>query len=385
MIKSGSGTVFIWSEGFPFKYSASNEKNFLIAKSLTINGYNVFLVSKLNFINNSNLVGEVEGVKYINFCSSKYKNKYLNYVNATIKEFKHLYKAKKIYKNVYVLYSYTSFIYLIYFSLFCKFCRIKTIINIMEWHIAVSSNLNILKRTNAYLFDKFAIHMADGVITISDFIKKKLTEINIKKSIIKIPILTDINKIDQVLSKNNLTKPYLLFCANSGYLEGVRLVIKSFIEYVNESQKDLELVLIINGDLSSLKKQNNSNIKIISNIDFNALISYYKNAEVVFAPLRNTTQDIARYPQKIAEYCACSKAIISNKIGQVGIDFTHLDNIYFADEFNVCSYKKALNELLSNKNLKESIETNARKKSELYFDYKLYSNKLETFLSSLSK
>lgn len=379
------GEVFIWSEGFPFKFSASNEKNFLLAKALKISGYKVYLVSKIKYKDGSSLSGEIEGVNYLNFHSTKFKNKFANYISSSINELNFILNTKKKNKKTYVLYSYTSFAYLFIYIFYCKLFQIKTILNIMEWHIGVMENANAFKKINAYLFDRFTILLADGAITISDFIKSKLEKSSSKKGIIKIPILTDIYKIDQIQTRNNMQKPYALLCANIGYLSGINLIVDSFKSYINESKNELNLILIINGKLPDQIKWKNENIITLNNIEYNDLIKYYKYAEIVFAPLNNSLQDIARFPQKIAEYCACGKAIISNQVGEVGQNFKHLIDIYFANDFSVETYKKAIYDVLSDKNLKSNLERNSRKNCEINFDYRNYSTKLDVFLSNMFK
>lgn len=388
--EKSKSVVVIWSEGYPYKLSASNTKNYLLGKSFIHAGYYVFLTSKLPFRKNGKNAGTFKGVQYINFQKYNENISILAYLKALIKECLFLKKLKKKYGRVYLVTSYVPFlIYLIYYP-FCKINKIKIVLNIMEWHIAVYKNSSLLKKINAFLFDNMAVLLADGAIVISDYIYKELRKKNQPKPLIKIPILTDLEKIDKVQKDMFKEYPYLLYCGGIEYDEIIDKIIKGYDKYIgSETSLKCHLIMIVNGKndkiekLSSLSAANYSNVHILSNLNFDDLIRHISNAELLFAPLRNNAQDEARYPQKIAEYSACIKPIISNSIGQVGIDFSHKNNIYFAEDISEGSIAKAIREILNNKLLSLRISSNARKKCESLFDYKIYSEKLNKFLSYL--
>ena len=124
-------------------------------------------------------------------------------------------------------------------------------------------------------------------------------------------------------------------------------------------------------------------IHIYSNLEFNELIGIYKNAEILLIPLRNNNQDKARYPHKIGEYAICSKPIISNKIGQVGIDFEHLKNIYFANDYSAGSISQAIIALVNDKELMKNLGMNARLNGEKLFNKENYFVETQNFIDRL--
>lgn len=383
--------VIIWSEGFPYKHSASNEKNFLIAKSLMNVNIDVILVSKTPFRSEYHNEGIFDGVAYKNFSLGDRKRKYLKYFFAIISELSYLKKLKKEYNSVFLFYSYIFFPIVLLYALFGKLYKFKLVLNIMEWHVAVFKKLSIHKRLNSYLFDNFSATISSGVIVISSFIAKKLNKQISNDKIILIPALCDMNKIACIPSNKKGDEGYILYCGSIGYYEVISFIVKCYMEIQQEIHQNL--VLIIHGDIIQIDKLRkwtesltcSSRIKIYNSLLYNDLIAYYKSSDILLIPLRDTDQDKARYPQKIAEYAACGVPIISNKIGQVGIDFEHKKNIYFSEDFSSKMFIKSISEVLKNRDLANEIGNNALLIGKNYFDCYVYSKPLKEFLNRVEK
>jgi glycosyltransferase involved in cell wall biosynthesis len=384
--------VVVWSEGFPYKLSAFNEKNSLLGKSLSDAGYNVYLTSKLPFQNDHRFYGLVDNINYISTHKKDIKPSKTSYFFSVIKELHLLNKLQKKHDKTFLIASYTSFIVFIIYAVFCKICKIKLILNIMEWHISVYKTHGIAHRINAYLFDRLANVFSSGSIVISDFIYNEFIKMQSSDKIIKIPILTDIKQIDQVSNKSPFQFNFFLYCAGIGYIEAFNVIKKSFQIFHDKNPNTRNhLVLILQGPKSEIElvRQTLTDSKltdlihVLSEVTYEALIQLYKNADILLVPLQNTIQDAARYPQKIAAYSACRKPILTNSVGQVGIDFQHGTDVFFADDFTAAAFADAYEIILNNKVLTETISTNARKKCETSFNYTNYTNKLDEFFKKL--
>jgi len=262
----------------------------------------------------------------------------------------------------------------------------------MEWHLALLKGANITKRINAYFFDHFAARVSRGAIVISDYIYFKLASQKKNNKIIYIPVLTDIEKIDENDNSVNLGYKYFLYCGNIGYYDVVNLILDAYFVYrsLNPSYKE-HLILVLSGENKLIDNFRSSidayvlskDVNILSNIDYNILISLYKNSELLLIPLRESEQDKARYPQKIAEYSASGVPIVSNKVGQVGKEFSHKEDIYFADDFSSKSIAKAIQELMNDSELRNKIANKAKEKCLNLFDYKNYILKSREFIENL--
>lgn len=384
--------VVIWSEGFPYEISASNEKHKLIAKAITEAGYDVYLVSKRPYHDVKETYGVSEGIKFINFHKKEVQLSYLSFLNSTFKEFCFLKKLRSKYNRVYLIGNYSPFIIYFSYSIVCKLFNIKLVLSIMEWHISLYKNSGLVKKCNAFLFDKLAIHMSKGSIVISDMIFKNLSKSLNEEKIILIPALTDIHRIDQVIKEKIFPFKYILYCGALSYKEVITTIILGFNKLVELGfNNEIHLILVLQGSPDQLNSFNaglenikcKNRIHVFSKLDYSSLIQYYKNAEVLMVPLRDTIQDKARYPQKIAEYTACEKPIISNEIGQVGTDFKHNHDIFFATDYSSEAICDSLKEVLSNLDLYQKLAINARIKCENYFHYSNYTKELDGFLNRL--
>jgi glycosyltransferase involved in cell wall biosynthesis len=372
--------VVIWSEGFPYKFSASNEKNKLLALAFANETTEVLIISKGFPPANKDAEGKFESVPF-KFMMYKKQNFVRLLLISTTREIKMLSKLKREHTKVILLASYTPIIYYAIFGLFAKILKYKLVLNIMEWHIAQHEKSSLVKKINPYLFDKFAFRFSSAAITISDYIESKLRSQKKISAIVKIPAITDLEIIQGLQFKSLNLKPYLLYCGNIGYKEVIDMLIDAYTYYLlNHSNSTLAFKLVLNGSKNQIEqlrkkirlKKLENHIEILQSLEYELLISYYKNAAILLIPLRNSDQDAARYPQKIAEYAACGRPIISNRIGQVGIDFTHKKDIYFAESFNSIEYEKVIKNLLNNENLATNLGRNVTVLSQNLFDFRLY-------------
>lgn len=384
--------VIIWSEGFPVKKNAINEKNSLIAKALILSDYDVYLTSKSFFSEEYRNGGELDQIRYRNFSCHRNTPHILNYVNAIFNEMRFLISLKKKYNNIYLIGSYSPIIIFFLYSIFSKISRVKFVLSIMEWHIAAHKELPFHKRINAFLFDNYAVLLSSGVIAISELIISNLSKISPRSKYVLLPALTDCQKIYEIHNSAPPDFPYILYCGGVGYSEVIELILDSFEGLCKgENNLGIHLIMVLHGNqknyeslITKIKARTNfEKVHIFNDLDYTDLIKKYKNATALLVPLRNTVQDIARYPQKIAEYAACGRPVISNKIGQVGTDFLHKRDIYFANSFISADLENAISEILKDKKMAEIISINARKKAENYFDYRHYSIKLGQFLKNL--
>ena len=110
-------------------------------------------------------------------------------------------------------------------------------------------------------------------------------------------------------------------------------------------RQDIDLILVLNGKLSDRIRDIcllNDSIIVVSKLDYDVLIGMYKGALALLIPLRNTPQDCARYPQKITEYLASGRPIISCQFGEIGRHFSHGVDALLAVDFDVERYAEMM-------------------------------------------
>lgn len=378
--------IVVWAEGFPLKISASNGQNSSLAALFKDSNCDYTLTSKSYYKN-----WDKNPKPNVIFFNTK-NNSFVNYIIAIIKEIQFIRNLRKDYSKVVLLASYTNFFIYLFYSIICHLLKAKLILNIMEWHIAQFKYSSLIQKLNPYLFDNIAFRISDGAIVISSYLVKELSKQNKNKKILRIPVLSDIKKIDSIKGGPNICDKYFAYCANIGYIEIINLIIEAFEIFIQQSlNEDYKLFLVLNGDPIEIGNVKNSiaempygkRISVFSLLEYSKLIQLYKKADILLLPLRDTEQDKARYPHKIGDYTICGRPIISNKIGEIGNEFEHKNDIIFSDSFDAHSLAKSMLTLVNDKDLKNRIGVNARFKGETLFDRSIYAKETYEFINNL--
>jgi glycosyltransferase involved in cell wall biosynthesis len=252
----------------------------------------------------------------------------------------------------------------------------------MEWHIAIPSK-NIFVLINKYLFDYFAFKMSNIAIPISPYIDTKIKKINPSLKTFLLPSITDFKKIDSIPNNVHLGEKYVLYCGNLGYMEVIDFVINSF----SRIESDINLVLIVNGKqkdflrLQEVLNQYNliERVTILTDLSFSSLIAYYKSAVALLIPLRDSEQDLARFPHKISEYIAAKRPIITTNFGPVN-EMLNANELVVSDSYNVFSYAKKIDFVCNNPVKTSSMAFNAYLSGKYIFDYESYVDRMKEFL-----
>jgi hypothetical protein len=112
-------------------------------------------------------------------------------------------------------------------------------------------------------------------------------------------------------------------------------------------------------------------------------LALYKTADVLMIPLRNTLQDIARFPHKIGEYSAAKRPILTTNLGEPNLYFEDGVSAILADEFSQSSYLKKLSAIVTSKKKLDEIGLEGYKIGINNFDYHAQGNALIRFISNL--
>lgn len=234
-------------------------------------------------------------------------------------------------------------------------------------------------KLNAYLCDNFGAKFWDASICISNYLEKKTKQVSENIPTIKVTPICDFSFFEGIDAKKT-DKPYLLFCGSAAYTEVVQLIIHSYRTSNISKEKALKLVLSGNDNKLSDIRTQNPDLEILSNLDYKELIAYYKGATGLFIPLRDTVEDVARFPNKICEYLASHGLIITTQIGEVPYYFNDKDTAVIAPDFSVESVSKCLDWIEDNANEIEYIKEKAYRIGLSYFDLKANEIMLEDFL-----
>lgn len=284
--------------------------------------------------------------------------------------------------HVDIIHIYTEHFYnLLLYRILSRLISAKTVCQYVEYS-SFFNHKNFLNRINCKLYDKYIPKLCDGIIPISVFLDNKIKEINPLAKTIKVNPLCDFKFFSSVTPKQ-LDKPYLLYCGSITYFDAIDLVSRAYNDSCISKMKDI--VFVLSGSKDRIKEfaDKNPNYIILSKLEYNDLIAYYKGAFALLIPLQNKITDIARYPNKVGEYLASNGLIITTDVGEISYLFKDGINAIVADEFDVSQLTKKMNDLeLGNYNI-STIKDNAYEIGLQYFDIVSYRMRMNVFLRSL--
>ena len=381
--------LFCGLSGIPNKASASINRYMAIGQALSLN-------NEVIFVNRFPLYKESEqqsvetntSFKIIDATNIKYrpqsffKRNFIKYVSF-IFEYQTIKKINKEQKidwfNVYTQF----FGLLLFYCFLSKIFSFKTILHYVEFR-SMFKKRTWLFRINDFLFDKFAVFLCDKIIPISTTLNRHILTLKRTAHTLIIPPICDFKYFDSIKPEVSDRK-YFVFCASTSYEEVFLFIIKSFLK-INKSS-EITLHLVINGDITNqtikqLLEANKEIIFVFSKLEYKKLIAKYKGSVAQLIPLRNSIQDCARFPQKICEFLASNRPIITTGFGEINHYFMDNINAIVATDYEINSYSKKMEWVLNNPNKLQTIANNSYIFGLNHFDTYSYSSKIELFLSA---
>lgn len=377
--------LFCGGSNYPSNDNAPTNRYIAIAKVMGFENEIIF-VNRIPVLEKKSFSGEVE-FDVIDVSGQKYRpesflKRSLFKLFSPVFEFLTIRKLSKE-KKVDWVNIYTQFFGLCLFYYFLsKLFRFKTILHYVEIRSQIKGRSFFL-RCNDYLYDNYVMFLFDRYIPISHFLDRHLKEKNTKVNTLIIPPICDFQFFNAVESAKQFDVPYLLYCGSAAYSEVILFIIESFKKI--KSIDTIHLHLVLNGikseQIKNLLEQNEDRIKVFSSLEYTDLIGLYKSSLALLIPLRNIEQDQARFPQKIAEYIAAEKVIISTNFGEVKHYFQDLNNAVLADEYDTESYSNKMDWVIENKLNLSDIEFKAYETGKKHFDIIAYRKGVAIFLS----
>ena len=329
-----------------------------------------------------------DGLSYLNASYLPYRppnflSRNLNKISGNFAEFFFLLLHKNKIQSA-IFYG-SSFGELLYYRTLSKVFGFKLIIQYVELRSAISNDRNFLFKWNNRMFDCYCHKFCDGAIAISEYLKNHLAEKNPDLPIIKVPALCDFDEFASIPTAANTEGPYLMYCGTIEYYQVVEFIVDLFGRLKQEALFSGYLILVVSGGneekMSALKtmivaKGLRQYVQIKSNIEYSDLINLYRNAKMLFIPLRKTLQDIARFPHKIGEYTAAKRPVVSTNIGEVAYYLDDMRSALLADNFDLDAYCKKLRTVIADDDLLNEIGSNGYRIGFEHFHYKNYETPL---------
>jgi glycosyltransferase involved in cell wall biosynthesis len=199
--------------------------------------------------------------------------------------------------------------------------------------------------------------VADGIVVLSEYLRKKAQCFKKDDSIIKVHGGADLDYI-QYYSDNSeikktlgISQEFLTF----GYLDAYDKALselKYFIEAFVELKDILKLKLIVFGVKlnSEISEKLGNGLINIEWIDFSRDASKFACVDVFLMLKEDNIVNTAGWPNKIGEYMACGRPILLNPVGEM-IEFAKLhSDAFFITENNQKAIKKIMMKIYEHKN-----------------------------------
>lgn len=232
---------------------------------------------------------------------------------------------------------------LVFYALISKLLNAQAVHHYVELRSAIPS-IGLI-RINHFIYDAIAPKIVKRHLAISQSIENHISKKKLfgSKMVSIVPPICSFSKLSRIEAGSNCVKPYFLFCGSSDYFDTAKIVVDSF--RATQDRHQLDLILIISGkhrkricDYCTEDKR----ISIQYNLPYADLIGLYKSAHALLIPLRRTLQDEARYPQKICEYLASQRPIITTQVGDVSRDFENGVTAFIANDCSIASFSNEI-------------------------------------------
>ena len=320
----------------------------------------------------------------------------------TIKDLKSI--LRKDCKNLIVLEMPDFHIFLIYVSL-ARVLNYKIAVISHEWGPTVKT-VHFLRKPSVWLFTKYFGRLVDGILPISEYIIERIRHFN--KPFLKVPVLADFEskefhvkttnsfKTDTTLETSlqvdaeNAKDKYFLYCVYAAYTRVIFKIIDAFSEF-KRIGGIYGLSLVLAGSKEQIgivesyieKVGMSKDIQIFSKIPYTQLLVLYAHASGLIIPLDpDSSQDSARFSQKIAEYLSSGSPIITNNVGEIKYYFEDKKNCILCD-YRIDGFCKAFMWIAANPEASEQIGINGYELGRTEFNYLDFGKKIHDFFQNL--
>ena len=380
--------LFCGLSGIPNNSAAPINRYLALANSLSDENEIIFInripILQESFQHNQN---DLKNIKVIDSSGIKYRPKSFikrNWIklNSFFFEYRTISKLSKE-KNIDWINVYTQYFSLcIFYFLLSKIFHFKIILHYVEFRSKIKGR-NLLYRLNDNLFDRYAFNLCDKIISISTFLNDHILQTKPDSKSIVLPPICDFGYFDSI-KEETIEDKYFVYCGSASYEEVLLFIIQSFLRVENKTAIKLHLVIsgkIVNPDINRLIESNKDSIQLFSRLEYERLISKFKGSLAQLIPLRNTIQDRARFPQKICEYLASGRPMITTNFGEMSHYFTDNKNAIVAESYSIESYSSKLQWVINNQSDLEVLAIESYKTGLEYFDINSSKSKIKNFLN----
>lgn len=385
--------VFAGTNGFPFGL-AQMERQKLISKGLLANGVDVLVMSRYGTQEEGKPKQEFnsssfEGISFIYASGNAYRpnsffRRTLLKIKGMINELFILRNEKRAVPQLVLLVSTLTFYNLLYYRFISWLLRLPMVIDNIEYFSSMQIPKSRWVHYDNLLYDRYSPRFTDKTIAISDFLLEQARQAGNGKPVLKIPSIVDFSKFH---SEKKSEQSFFLYCGQAAYIEVIEFILEAFEQMANG---DYQLYLVSNGYPAAMERLRNrikvsskmTQIRLFSGLPFQELVDLYCSSNALLIPLRETKQDIARFPHKIGEYCAAAKPIVSTKVGEVAAYFRDGETALLAATYDSAQFAAKMQEVVEDPERAAAIGRRSFELGKKSFDHIYLGSKIKSFIET---
>lgn len=366
------------SNGYGRTYSAINAKSEYIALGLKEAGCDVHIIDAVRGISGVTACEEncsAAGVQYVVFPQLHNHN-----IIPNLRLYKRILTRYRKHGEInHIIIGMDYMPIFIYLTKCAKRAGYTTSTLFHEWHIGMHTRG--MKSLHKYWQDYCFGNYVDAILPISHFLQSKSKRFG--KPTMLLPVLGKYEQIGNAEVAQQFT-----YCADAGYLLRNRLILQAF-RIVVEKYANIKLILVLFGRKDDMQDVRNlvtelhvdSNVTILSQITQSELEHLYASSLGLLMPLNpENMQDVARFSQKIAEYLASGRPVITSNVGEIPYFLNHNMNAIIA-AYTSESYAEKMLELINDPVTATEIGRKGYETGKSSFDYYISGNKLKKFIN----
>lgn len=373
------------SDGYPIKFSANNTKGEFIALGLKKAGCKVAMLDEF-YGTKDVLIAEKgiseKGIDYF-LLPRIGRLKVPFYTLPKIWDYLRERKEKKGKNHIIIGMKYYPL-----YILVCLMARVQGYTRsslFHEWHISLGKK-NKRWLSEAWLKDKTFGYWLNGIFPIGHFLKDKT--LRFRKPVMLVPVMGEYDRAPKRYKvRNSFT-----YCCGAAYLLRNRLILNAFKLLISEKEfAHIELILVLIGKQEEMESVRRlvadmgiiSNIIIKNQISQSELYDTFDSSIGLIIPLNpDNLQDVARFSQKIAEYVASKRPIITSGVGEIPYYFKDNESAKIVP-FTENGYFLGMKMLAENHVLADKIGIGGYKVGCQFFDYEKVGKRMKNFIENL--
>jgi len=237
---------------------------------------------------------------------------------------------------------------------------------------------------------------ATGVLAISELIESRVRDIakRVKPNlqILRLPAIVDAERfaMPKNVSPESEMEPAFVWCGESAWKDDVLFLISAIAEAHKQGTFcKLRVVGSVSGEIKELYEAKarslglaDGTIEVMGFVDAVTLERTYQSALALLLPLRDDDRSKTRMPNKLGEYLASGRPVITCAIGDLKEFLRDGYNAVLAQPDNAADFARKMIEVIKRPDASRQIGEAGRVTSLQYLDYRAHGENLARFVSA---